>query len=230
MRSDDAKILRKLPLFADLTETHFSALMKSALFQRLPEQLLLVEEGTMPDFLHVLVEGTVELFAQHRGRETAIEILSPAATFVLAAVESDEVYLKSARTLTPSRILMIPAPAVREMTGRDAGFARAMLLELAQRYRDTVRVLKNDRLRTSSERLANWILKTTARQGKTDLLELGYDKRKIASYLGMSAENLSRAFAQLRRHGVCSRGKKIEIVDRNALELFARPNALIDGK
>lgn len=229
MRGDDLTLIRELPLFAGMSNSHFSSLMKAALFQRFPERVVLIEEGHRPDFLHVVVEGAVELFARYRDRETAIEIIYPVTTFILAAVAHDDVYLKSARTLSSARILLIPAQAVRDMIGRDAAFARAMINELALRYRGIVRALKNEKLRTGSERLANWILSRSIEQGNSKAIELNYDKRTLASRLGMTPENLSRALSQLSKHGVRSSGRKIEITNRNALIAFAGPDPLLDG-
>jgi CRP/FNR family transcriptional activator FtrB len=229
MRNEDLTLIRKLPLFAGMSSPHFASLMKAALFQRFPEQVVLIEEGQHPDFLHVVVEGTVELFARHRERETTVEIIAPVTTFILAAVAQDEVYLKSARTLSPARVLLIPAQAVRDMIGRDSAFARAMINELAARYRGIVRALKNEKLRSGSERLANWILCMSREQGNGNTLELGYEKRKLAGRLGMTPENLSRSFLQLAEHGVASHGRRIEITDRKALVAFAGPHELLDG-
>lgn len=229
MRGDDLTLIRELPLFSGMSNSHFSSLMKAALFQRFPERVVLIEEGHRPDFLHVVVEGAVELFARYRDRETAIEIIYPVTTFILAAVAHDDVYLKSARTLSSARILLIPAQAVRDMIGRDAAFARAMINELALRYRGIVRALKNEKLRTGSERLANWILSRSIEQGNSKAIELNYDKRTLASRLGMTPENLSRALSQLSKHGVRSSGRKIEITNRNALIAFAGPDPLLDG-
>jgi CRP/FNR family transcriptional regulator, transcriptional activator FtrB len=229
MRDDDLTLIRALPLFSGMSESHFASLMKAALFQRFPERVVLIEEGDNPDFLHVVVEGTVELFAHHRGRETTIEIIYPVTTFILAAVAQDDVYLKSARTLSAARILLIPAQSVRDMIGRDAAFARAMINELALRYRDIVRALKNEKLRSGSERLANWILCASDEHEPQGTIELKYEKRTLASRLGMTPENLSRALAHLSAHGICSRGAKIEITDRSALVRFAAPNQLLDG-
>jgi CRP/FNR family transcriptional activator FtrB len=229
MRDEDRTEIRRLPLFADMAAAHFASLMKAALFQRFPEHVVLFEEGHHPDFLHVAVEGTVELFARHRGRETTIDIISPVATFILAAVACDDVYLKSARTLSPARVLLIPAPAVRDMIGRDPAFARAMISELALRYRGIVRALKNEKLRSGSERLANWILRASREQGSGNAVELAFEKRTLASRLGMTPENLSRALSQLTRHGVTSRGRRIEITSRKALAAFAGPDDLLDG-
>jgi CRP/FNR family transcriptional regulator, transcriptional activator FtrB len=230
MRREELTVVRSLPLFAGMSEAHFDSLMKAALFQRFPEQIVLIEEGNRPDFLHAVVEGTVELFARHRGRETTIEILTPVTTFILAAVAQDDVYLKSARTLSPAHILLLPASAVRETIGRDSAFARAMINELASRYRGIVRALKDDKLRSGSERLANWILRAARDHGDGRTVELTYEKRTIASRLGMTPENLSRALTQLSSHGVASRGRKIEIADLGALTSFATPDRLIDNE
>ena len=143
-----------------MSDTHFAELIRAGFLQRFPEHVTLFREGEMPDFLHIVVEGNVELFSSHADHETTIDILRPVSTFILAAVVQDDVYLKSARTIGPCRVLMIPAEAVRAIFGRDAGFARAVVGELATRYRGIVRALKNQKLRTGTERLANWILQT----------------------------------------------------------------------
>ena len=229
MRQSDQELIRALPLFRDMSEENFKELVGAAFLQRFPQHVALISEGSLPDFLHVVVDGSVEMFCSHGGHETTIDIMQPVTTFILAAVIRDEVYLKSARTLTPAQILMIPANTVRDVFGRDAGFARAIVNELAERYRSVVRALKNEKLRSSAERLANWILQTNALQGDQHHIEMTFDKRTLASRLGMTPENLSRNFALLAKYGVKSSGRDIVIEDSSALKRFAKPNALIDG-
>ena len=182
MRLAEWKLVRALPLFKDMREAQFKRLMGAAFLQRFPERMTLIKEGELPDFLHIVVEGSVELFGTDDGRETTIEILHPVTTFILAAVIRDEVYLKSARTLTPAQILMIPAVAVRDVFGRDAAFARAIVNELAERYRGLVRALKDEKLRTGAQRLANWILRANAQDHRRNI-EMEFDKRTLASLL-----------------------------------------------
>src|SRR5712691_870304 len=93
MRAADLQIVRALPLFNDMRETLFSALMGAAFLQTFPPRVLLIREGELPDFLHVIAEGAVELFSAHGDRETTIDIVVPTTTFILAAVIRDEVYL-----------------------------------------------------------------------------------------------------------------------------------------
>lgn len=228
MRQAEIDLVRALPLFENVNEKHFDELMSTALLQRFPQGVTLIREGDLPDFLHIVVEGSVELFASHDGHETVLDILQPVTTFILAAVIRDEIYLKSARTLTPAQILMIPVQAVRDVFDRDAAFARALVNELAARYRGVVRALKNEKLRTSTERLANWILQEDARQGNKRKISLTIDKRTLASHLGMTPENLSRNLAQLAKHGVVTSGPVILIENIVGLRKFAKPNSLID--
>jgi CRP/FNR family transcriptional activator FtrB len=228
MRQTEIDLVRALPLFENVNEKHFDELMSTALLQRFPQGVTLIQEGDLPDFLHIVVEGSVELFASHDSHETVLDILQPVTTFILAAVIRDEVYLKSARTLTAAQILMIPAQAVRDVFDRDAAFARALVNELAARYRGVVRALKNEKLRTSTERLANWILQEDARQGSKRKISLTIDKRTLASHLGMTPENLSRNLAQLAKQGVVTSGPVIVIENIAELRKFAKPNALID--
>jgi CRP/FNR family transcriptional regulator, transcriptional activator FtrB len=230
MRDTDIELVRKLPLFADIEPAHFTALMAGAFLQAFPPRLELIREGTLPDFLHVVVDGGVELYGTLDERETALAILRPPSTFVLAAVVRDEVYLTSARTLEATRILMIPAGAVRNVFDQDARFARAVVRELASRYRDLVRDLKGHKLRTATERLANYILRLAPKRRARATVELGIEKRSLASYLGMAPEHLSRTLAQLGAHGVAVDGQRLTITDRMLLQRLANPQPLIDGQ
>jgi CRP/FNR family transcriptional regulator, transcriptional activator FtrB len=229
MRRSEREIIRRLPLFKGMTDAHFDLLIRDGFLQRFPARTDLIAEGDIPDFLHIVVEGIVELFASHQGRKTVLDIVRPMTTFILAAVIRDEVYLKSARTLVPSRILMIPAHVVRGVFERDAAFARAVVNELALRYRVIVRTLKNDRLRNGTERLLNWILQADRAQGGRGRIRLPFDKRTLASQLGMTAESLSRSLTSLKKHGIAARGRDILVADRKALRALAKPSLLIDG-
>ena len=233
MRDTDLKLIRKLPLFGDVQAAHLRELAAGAFLQAFPPRLELIREGELPDFLHIVVEGAVELYGTFEERETALAILRQPSTFVLAAVVRDEIYLTSARTLEATKILMIPAGSVRAVFDKDAAFARAIVRELASRYRDVVRDLKAQKLRPSLERLGNYILRLAPKRGnqtrdEASPIQLPMEKRTLASYLGMAPEHLSRALSQLAEHGVEVSGQHILIKDRTKLQRLARPHPLID--
>ena len=88
--------------------------------QRFPAHTRLTLEGERADFLYAILSGAVELSASWGARETTISVIGPPHTFIVAAVVLDRLYLQSAQTLEPSRILMLPSVSVRQAmrTGR----------------------------------------------------------------------------------------------------------------
>lgn len=224
MRPGEKPEIARLPLFREMQEQQRERIFSGSFLQVFPPQLTLFELGQRPDFLHVLVDGLVELSASSAGRDTTMRIVEPVTSFILAAVITDMPYLMTARTLNASRILLVPAALVREVVKQDAALMQATMHELALAYRDLVRALTDMKLRQSAERLGNLILEQERRQGLTGTAHLRAEKRLIASLLGMTPENLSRAFGLLAGHGVLVDGSRITITNRTALEKFARPD------
>lgn len=220
--------IRKLHLFADMAREQFDVLMRGAYVQNFPPRVELTTEGEPSDFLHVLLSGSVDLFAGWNGRETSLATVRPISTFILAASIRDACYLMSARTQEKSRIVLIPSQNVRAVFDTDGNFARAMVCELARCYRTVIRAQKDLKLRTSLERLANHLLRLQTRTGGKARFRLDSEKRRLASLLGMTPENLSRAFRSLRPYGVTVEGNQISIADRDDLKRFAKPDPLID--
>ncbi len=109
-----------------------------------------------------------------------------------------------------------------------SNFARAIVTELAQCYRSVIKAQKDLKLRTSLERLANYLLRQQRHAGGGAAFELDFEKRRLASVLGMTPENLSRAFKGLQPYGVTVTGTRISIDNQADLERFAKPNPLID--
>lgn len=219
--------IRQLALFAGMDESNFDALMRAAYVQNFPPKIDLIHENDSPDFLHVVLSGSVDLFAAWNGRESSMATVRPVSTFILAATVRDLPYLMSGRTMEKSRIALIPSQDVREVFATDGAFAQAIVSELAQCYRSVVKNAKDLKLRTSLERLANYLLRQSQTSG-TPAFDLTIEKRRLASFLGMTPENLSRAFKGLEPHGVGVSGNRISITDPEALTGFAKPSPLID--
>jgi len=229
MRQADLDAIRQLEIFRQAAPATTEALVGPSFYQRFPPGVLLVEQNTMQDFLYVLVEGQVEMFASSHGKETVLEIVEPVGLFILAAILNDDVCLQSGRTLKESRVLMIPGNLVREAMTKDLVFMRAVVTDLAKRYRTTIKELKNQKLRNSTQRLANWLLAEATNRNNAQYIDMAFEKRLLASRLGMTPENLSRALATLHQHGVTSDGSRIIFTDKNKLIAFAEPDELIDN-
>lgn len=229
MKPENLAAMRQLNLFAHTCDDTFKGLVNAGLLKRFSRGVILIQQNNIVDFLYVLMEGKVEIFASANGRETTLDIIEPVSFFILAAVLNNEVSLQSVRVLTSSLVFMIPAEQVRHTIENDSFFMRAAVAELARCYSKTIRELKNQKLRTSGQRLANWLLMLNEMQRKGDYVELPVEKRLLASHLGMTPENLSRIFSSLSRHGVKVDGARIIFVDMEKFLKFAKPDPLLDG-
>ncbi|MDO5759010.1 MAG: helix-turn-helix domain-containing protein [Rhodobacterales bacterium] len=84
----------------------------------------------------------------------------------------------------------------RTCGGRDAALAKAVVTEVAQCYRSVIKNRKDLKLRISLECLADYLLRQKFQAGSLDF-DLNIEKRRLASFLGMTPENLSCAFKAL---------------------------------
>lgn len=77
MRAADIEHVRTLPLFREMSPVHFDRLTADAMLQRFPAHVELIQEGDRPDFLHIIVEGLVELYSAREGDELGFSLLRP---------------------------------------------------------------------------------------------------------------------------------------------------------
>ncbi len=61
MRLEDIEEMRRLRCSRSSEQHHVEAMLKAAFLQRFPAHVELVREGDPPDFLHVVIDGQVEV-------------------------------------------------------------------------------------------------------------------------------------------------------------------------
>ena len=151
MRQEDLQQMRTLRLFDGMAESHVESILRYHSFSA-SCSVELVGEERPANFPPLIIDGQVEVYSSHCQRETTVSIRKPGQSFIVAADLLDRVYLKSARAISPSRILLIPADTVSSISSKDVHFARALGIELAVAYRGFVKELKNQKLRSNLKR------------------------------------------------------------------------------
>jgi CRP/FNR family transcriptional activator FtrB len=209
--------LKSIRLFAQVPPERLQQLAAAASQQRVALRAPVIEEGEPCVALLALLEGTVEVFSRFDDQETVIDVVQPGAALLLACVMTGLPYAAAARTLSPARILAVPAAAVRELFDGDRTFARAVADELSRASHRTLAELKSLKMHTSVERLADWLLRADARTHGNGQFRLPFGKRTLASRLGMTPECLSRSLRNLADHGLTVRGRDVTVADRMAL-------------
>ena len=217
--------LRDVPIFADLKEAALVSIAGIGELRDLPAGVELLRQGEKPRVLHVLLQGQVALGGTASdGTVAVVEVVTPVDMFILAAVLTGAPYLMSARSITPVRLLQIPAAALRELIAGQPRLALRMLASLSLQYRKMVRQVKDLKLRSAAQRLGCFLLALASEHGGDARVMLPYDKQILAARLGTTPEHLSRAFAALRAHGVEVSGMTVYINDLKALAAFSLPD------
>ncbi len=221
-------LLGRTPLFAAISRDTLNTLAAAALLRRYERDAQLFQAGDQPEYLHILVHGSVQLSAgTPDGREAVVELLHPIDTFIMAAVLTSQPYLMSARAVEPAQVLLLPARVLLAELKTNPELALTLLGSMAQQYRHMVREIKDLRLRTASQRLAVYLLHLVESAG-SEQARLPCDKKLLAARLGMTPESLSRAISELRNHGVNVRGDEVRITDLQTLHDFCRLDQLLD--
>lgn len=208
-----AKLLEQIPLFAEMSQEDLERVAQHTEELDCEKGNYLFREGDKANDLYVLLSGLVQMTARGpEGQQTVIEILYPGDSFILAAVISGKRFLMSAEVVKRSRVLKIPGAELTELIRHGGDFGLSMLATLSTQYRSMVRQVKNQRLRTTAQRVAAFLLDLAYDQGRGEnCITLPHTKKMLAALLGMSQEGLSRTFTQLREQGVAIDHKHVRI-------------------
>jgi len=223
-------LIGAVPLFEELELPLRQRVQAISEEMAVPVNHVLSRQGSLPEYLYVLLEGQVALSSAATSGATAlIEVLHPGDHFVLASVLAELPYLMTGRTVTRSRVLAIDAGRLLKLAEQEAALANTLLRSVSRDFRTMVRQVRDLKLRTATQRLGCYLLaRVKDAEAITADFRLPFDKGLLAARLGCRQENLSRAFAALRRYGVETRGSRVILHDIPRLRLLAVPDDMAE--
>lgn len=216
------------PLFANIAPGSLERLNMASATEIVPGGTLIVSEGKHLPYLHVVCSGVVEMFAKAGENRATIALLGPGESLILAAVVSSAVALMSARALGRVEVIHVPASVFRKLLKTDPALSRNVTAALAVGFRGMVRNLRDQKLRSTHQRLAAYLLRLSWEQGSNREVVLPMRKHLIASLLGMRPASLSRAFAEMQILGVTVEHDHVILTRPEQLETFACLHRRVD--
>jgi len=221
LEGTDLERIRRHPLFQRLDPAALARLLAGAVVRRVGRGTLLFLQGEPAERVYLVLEGWVRLVRRSAdGREVTIRIFGPGESLGEAVAFLEEPYPVSGEVVETARLLAIPRRTLVAAVEEDPALARAMIASLARRLHDFVRQVEQLSGRSTTERVAGFLLRYCPGDRGTCTVELPLDKSLVAARLGMQPETFSRALARLRRLGVASHGRRVEIADVTALRAF----------
>lgn len=213
-----------IPLLSSIPEATRERLLKDARMERYARRSLLFSEGEMPEHVHVLLSGLVDLTRIHGRRKWITMMMSPGDVFMPAAALFDEPYLVSGRALTPAKVLLIDATLFRAEAQRCAALALQAATIISGQWRTALRIILDLKCRSPAERLGAFLLRLHDAQPPGTTAEIPFSKRQLASRIGMQPETLSRTLQVLAHNGLYLRGRQIVVTDRQKIRKFCGPD------
>jgi CRP-like cAMP-binding protein len=187
-----------------------------------PDEELFRAREVLQELAFLLVGHVGAVQTQSGVKQNLLDVLEPVRPLYLAATLLGLPAPAGARTFTSTRLVVFPVQEFRAIIRHDLALGRRLLdysLRETQTLTGEIYTLK---LRSAVQRLAEYLI------GRVTEGELGparfilpFEKRMLAARIGCSQENLSRAFATLRRVGVETQRGAVVIRDLPALRRFA---------
>ncbi|WP_170324587.1 Crp/Fnr family transcriptional regulator [Ruegeria arenilitoris] len=169
--------------------------------------------------LKIVLEGWVKLYrVSPSGHEAMLAMLTNGQSFDEISALRGAPSAANVEAVSDCEILYLDISAVCACHNAAHEIAVAVLSAASSHLHEMMHEVEELKVLTGYERLCNFLVRLSDKQGGQSRLELPFDKVVLASMLGMKPESLSRAFGKLRNVGVESEYKSVVIRDLERLK------------
>jgi CRP/FNR family transcriptional regulator, cyclic AMP receptor protein len=219
------ELLRRVPLFAELSESELERVASVAVPRAFPKGVRVFHEGDDSNACYIVRSGDLRVTREHSdGRAIALATLGPGDIFGELAMIDGGLRSASVETLTDSALLALPASDVRRVVARNGDIAAKLIVAITRRLRETNERVARQSFQTVPSRVAGVLSQLIAeeaipedRQGIT----VRMTQADLAQLAGTSRESVSRFLATLERAGVVSVGRgRVTVLEPRRLRAY----------
>jgi CRP-like cAMP-binding protein len=201
-----AQLLARAPLFAGLPRSLLDELARQAVEVTLGGGDVLWRAGDPPARVGVVATGRLKLRGTVSGREVILDVVIPGDVVGEVGFSLGEPHASDVVSLRRSRVLLVPAGALRAALDREPRALAAVAFDLAQRVRRLVRLVEDLSAGSVERRLAGALVGLVERAGEPFpgglLVPLRLRRADLAALAATSPESASRRISAWRRAGI----------------------------
>jgi CRP/FNR family transcriptional regulator, cyclic AMP receptor protein len=216
-------VLKKVPLFADLSGSELDILASAALPRHYQAGEMIFSEGEPCTGLYVVESGAVRIFKMSpSGREQVLTIDGPGASIAELPVFDGGNYPASASAEQESDLLFIRKKDIHSLCIEHPEVALKVLRVVSGRLRRLVGIVEELSFTTVHHRLAAFLFREARskgiRSGRGVEFQLGMSNQELAAHVGTVRELVSRNLGRLQAAGLIKLdGRTVIVPDLEAL-------------
>lgn len=213
------KVLRKTPLFANLTEAERRALASRVIRKSLKQGEQLFAEGDPCAGLFLVASGKIRIFKlSASGREQVLAMESAGSSLAELPVFDGGNYPAAASAWEDSEILFISRKDFQNFCREHPDVALKVIAVVGSRLRRLVGIIEELSFTTVRQRLISLILQLAEAEGTRSKegiqLELQKSHQELAAEVGTVRELISRNLSRLQAEGFLEvEGRKLVLKD-----------------
>ena len=210
----DEQLLRTHPMFAEVPGGMFDGILKSSRILSLEKNAVIFHAGETAASFYLIANGVIRLFRSDAdGAEATVNLFHAGQSFGEAAMFLERAYPVSAQAVGPVRLIRINAENIFRSIRDEPRLAFGLLASMSVHLKLLVDEITLLRTPTAQLRLAEFLLRLSPAEQGPAHITLPYTKVNIAKRLGITPEALSRAFADLKNHGVAADRSTVDVKD-----------------
>jgi CRP/FNR family cyclic AMP-dependent transcriptional regulator len=224
MSNDTGAVLKKTPLFANLTEAELQALTARTSRKRFQKSAQLFAEGDPCAGLFLVAAGKIRIFKlSPSGREQILAVEGPGSSFAELPVFDGGNYPAAASAIEDTEVLFISRKDFQSFCREHPDVALKVISVVGSRLRRLVGIIEELSFTTVRQRLIALIVRLAQAGGTPSKegirVELTKSHQDLAAELGTVRELVSRNLSRLQAEGYLDvEGRKIVVKDLPGLK------------
>jgi CRP-like cAMP-binding protein len=216
--------LRKVPLFAGLTERELELLAARALPREYQPGEIIFSEGDPCEGLYIVAAGNVKIFnTSASGREQVLHIERAGNSLAELPVFDGGPYPASTAAVGACTLFFISKKEFRALCLERPEVSLKVLKAVSGRLRQLVAMIEELSFTTVRQRLISWLLQEAKNTGQATPrgteFTLRINNQELAFQIGTVRELVSRNLSHLQAEGFLKiRGRTVVIPDLSSLE------------
>lgn len=220
--------LRKIPVFAHLSEQELELINGIVKLKRYPKDSLVFEEGDYGSELYFVKSGTIKISKMlEDGSEKILHFLKAGDIFAEVLIFKGGEYPGTAQAIEDSEIGIITNADLERLLKQRGDITFKIIEVMAERLRWAQYHIRDLALRDVDGRLASALLALAkdygeaTRRGRS--IKLNLSQQQLANFVGASRETVARTLSSWKKQGLIEVEKQvISIIDVEGLKTILK--------